>query len=550
MQAVLVQGARQPIVILSAAVVVVLIIACVNIATLLIARGSSRAREIATRMALGSGRTAVVRQLMVESVLLAALGGTLGLLVSLLSLQGLKLLGGSIFGELPDVGLDLRMLAVTGGLSLLTSLLFGLVPAMQASRINLQTALVDTGARGIAGGRHRLRRVLVVAEVALGVMLLVSAGLLVRQFINLRSLEPGFTADHLFTASVSIQDARYATAADVNRLFDGTIERLRQTPGITAASVSQGLPYQRLLNLGFLLEGDSPEEGRITNVSYVTTGFFSTFGIPITAGRAMDNHDTATTTPVVVVNQLFARIYLKDRAPIGFRLRLGGRPVEVVGIAGDVQQFGSGFSLEGMANGPIHSSPTIYVPAAQTNMGMFGWFSPLWTVRASSAAAATQAIRSAISAVDPLMPVSEVRSMAEVSAGATSRQQMMMWLVALMAAAAALLAAIGLHGLIAQSVAERTRELGIRLALGARPGATLGGIALSGAALSALGAVIGGALSFPATSLIASFLVDVPRLDAWTYLAVSMLVLVVTAVASVTPAMRILRLDPARTLRE
>jgi predicted permease len=538
-------------VILSAAVVLVLIIACVNIAVLLIARGGSRVKEIATRMALGSGRLAVVRQLMVESLVLAGIGGALGLFVSVLSLRGLQIIAGSTFGEWETVTLDLRMIAVTGGLSLLTSMVFGLVPALQASRIDLQTALVESGARGIAGGRRRLRGVLVVAEVALGVVLLVSAGLLVHQFVNLRSLDAGFTPDHLFTASVSIQDARYPTPVEINRLFDGTIERLRGTPGIGAASVSQGLPYQRLLNMGFRIEGEPTTDSTPnTNVSYVTTGFFSTLGIPVVAGRAMDDHDTATAPFVVVVNELFARIYLKQRNPVGLRLVLGGRPVEIVGIAGDVQQVGSGFSVEGMAGGPIHASPTIYVPAAQTTMGLFSWFAPTWMVRAPSAGAAMSAIRDAVAAVDPLMPVSDVRSMADVVARATSRQRLMMWLVGIMAAAAALLAAVGLHGLVAQSVAERTRELGIRLALGARPAAMLRNVALSGAALAGLGALAGGALSFPATSLIGSFLVDVPRGDVATYLAVTLLILVVTAIASIVPAMRILRLDPAKTLRE
>jgi len=555
MQDVRVEDARQPIVILSAAVVVVLAIACVNIAALLMARGGSRAKEIATRMALGSGRAAVVRQLMIESTVLAMAGGALGVLVGVLCLQGLQAVAGSTFGfgDWQATGLDPRTLATTAALSLVTSLIFGLVPALHASRLDLQTALVEGGARGIAGGaRHRLRRVLVAGEVALGVVLLISAGLLVRQFVNLRSLDPGFTPDHLFAASVSIQDARYPSPVEINRLFDGTIERLRRTPGIAAASVSQGLPYQRLLNMGFRIEGEPPSGDRlpITNVSYVTASFFDTFNIPLAAGRAIDDRDAVTAPLVAVVNRLFARIYFPQRDPIGRRLMLGGRPTEIVGIVGDVQQFGSGFSVAGMTGGPVHATPTIYVPTAQATMGLFSWFSPVWTVRATSVGAATAALREAIAAVDPLMPVGEVQSMAEVASRATARQRLMMSLVAVLAGVAVLLATIGLHGLVAQSVADRTRELGIRLALGALPGRTLRAVAGSGLTLAGMGALAGGVLSLPATSLIASFLIDVPRWDVPTYLGVTLLFFLVAATASITPALRILRLDPAKTLRD
>ena len=553
MQAVLASDARQPIVILAAAVAAVLLIACVNIAALLLSRGAGRAKEIATRMALGSGRAAVVRQLMVESLLLAAVGGGLGLLVSAAGLVGLKAIAGTTFGAWRGVGLDARTVAMTVAVSLVTSLVFGLIPALQASRIDLQAALVEGGSRGIAGGsRHRLGQTLVVAEVALGVVLLVTAGLLLRQFVALRSVDPGFTPDRLFTAAVSLQDARYPTGVEVNRLFDGTLERLERTPGISAAAVSQGVPYMRLLNLGFRIDGETPPADRppITNISYVTPGFFDTFGIPIAGGRAIADGDRAGAPPVVVVNRTFTRIYFKGREAIGRRLLVSGMAREIVGVAGDVQQFGSGFYLVGMSRGPIRASPTIYVPAAQTGSGLFAWFSPVWTVRATSAGAAEAAIRAAIAAVDPLMPVSPVQSMAAVTARALAPQRLMMTLVGALAAAAILLAAIGLHGLVAHSVAERRREFGIRLALGATPGGTLRLAALSGVWLAGIGAVVGGALSAPATRLVAAFLIDVPRADAPTYHGVAVLLFVVAAVSSVLPAARLLRLDPARTLRE
>jgi hypothetical protein len=267
-------------------------------------------------------------------------------------------------------------------------------------------------------------------------------------------------------------------------------------------------------------------------------------------GRAIDERDTKSSPLVVVVNRLFARIYLTGRDAIGQRLVLGGRPVEIVGVSNDVQQFNSGFFVDGMKPGPVHASPTIYVPSAQASSGLFAWFAPTWSVRAASAPIAAAALHDAISAVDPLMPMGPVRSMEEVSAQATARQRLMMWLVGVLAAAAVLLAAIGLHGLVAQSVVDRRREFGVRLALGARPGRTLGRVARSGLALAGLGALIGGALSMPATTLIASFLVDVPRNDPGTYVGVTLLFFTVAGIASVLPALRILKLDPAKTLRE
>src|SRR5579862_84680 len=422
LQEALAADVHDPIVMLIAAVGAVLLIACVNLAALLLARGGSRAKEMATRMALGSGRIAVVRQLMVESLVLAIAGGALGLLAGALGLDGLKLLGSDTFQEWTNVTLDGRIIAGTAALSLLTSVVFGLVPAWQASRLDVNAALVEGGTRSIAGGsRHWPRRALVVAEVALGVVLLVTAGLLMRTFVNLRRLDPGFDPSHIVTASVSLHDARYTTSAAVTHLFDGTIERLEREPGIESAAVSLGLPYQRLLNMGFRFtdEPDTAENQRIANVSYVTSDFFKTLRVPIRDGRELTSGDGPKSAPVVVVNETLARISSKSRNPVGRRLRFGGVEREIVGIAGNIQQHGSGFFLEGMTRGPISTTPTIYLPAAQTGDGFLGvhvWFSPVWSVRARSAAEGEAAIRRAVAAVDPLLPVVDVRSMESVMA--------------------------------------------------------------------------------------------------------------------------------------
>lgn len=555
MKTVLFDGTRQPIVMLGWAVATVLLIACVNIAALLMARSGGRSKEIATRMALGSGRLAVVRQLMIESAVMAAIGGVLGVLVGMVGLEGLKAVGGGTFSAWTQAALSGRTVAVTLGLSALTCVLFGLLPAWQTSRIDVQRALVDGGSRSIAGGsRHFARRLLVVAEVALGVVMLVAAGLLLRQFASLRSLDPGFSPNRLYTVSVSLQDARYESPDSVNQLFDRSLDQLSRTPGIEAATISQRLPYERLLNIPFSIDGVALDMKRVplANIAYVTPTYLSTFGIPLRDGRDLDARDTASTPPVMIVNETFARIYFKDAPPVGQRIKIGmrGPSVEIVGVTGDVQQFGTGFYVTGMHRGPILTSPTIYLPAAQTSAGFFQAFAPTWTVRAGSAAAAAEALTRAISAVDPMLPLGELRSMSDVVDRSMAQPRLMMTLVGALAVAALLLSAIGIHGLVTHVISERTREFGIRLALGASASGMIRDVAKAGVVLAAVGAVVGFVLSFPATQLVGAFLTELTTRDVRTYVGVAVLLFLVASVSSVWPALRLLRLDPAKTLRD
>jgi predicted permease len=559
MQDSVVADMRDLIEMLCAAVGMVLLIACVNLAALLLARGGGRTKEIATRMALGSGRVAVVRQLMVESTLLGLTGGALGLLVGYLGLESLKTLGGETFEAWTRVTLDGRAIAATAGFSLLTSLLFGLVPAWQASRFDINASLAAGGSRTIAGGsRHWGRRALVASEVALGVVLLVVTGLLTRTFTNLQRLDPGFDPSNLTTVSVSLQDARYATADRINQLFDASLAELDRTAGIEAAAVSLELPYRRLLNSGFKFADRpvDPDNQGIANFMYITPRFFETFRIPIRQGRAFSAADRADAPPVAIVNETFVRVWAKGVSPIGRRLGSGGIAREIVGVVGDQQVRNSGVSLKGKANGPLTTNPLIFLPAAQTNTGFFQmvhtWFTPVWSVRASSSVNVEQALQRAIGRADPLLPLGRIRSMATVQAAATSPWRLLMILVGVLSLAALLLSAIGIHGLIAHSVAERTREFGIRLALGATAGQTVRSVALSGVTLAATGAVVGIGLAWVAVRLVesGSFLVGVTPHDPATYMGVAAFFLVVATISSVIPALRILRIDPARTLRE
>jgi predicted permease len=547
----LVAATRQPIVILSWAVGCVLLIACVNLASLLIARGGTRTKEIATRMALGSGRAGVIRQLMVEAVVIALVGGGLGMLVGYLGLEWLKSLGGQMYEAWERVALDGRVLALTFGLSLLTSVLFGLIPAMQASRLDVNAALTESGSRGIAGGsRHWPRRLLVVTEVALGVALLVTTGLLVRTFVNLRAIAPGFEPAGLVTASVSMQDARYRDGAAINRLFDDSLRRLRATPGVEGAAVSLELPYERLLNKGFRFVGDT--RAPVTNVAYVSPGFFETLRIPLRRGRAVLVSDVSGAPPVVVVNESFVRVFSKEQDVLGRRLSTGSVEREIVGVAGNVQQRPS-FFVPDLGQGPLVPMPIIFVPAAQTTDAEFRtahtWFSPVWTVRSRSASDAAQSLRRAIAAADPMLPLSSVRTMEDVMATSTHEWRLLTTLIGVLAGAAILLAAVGIHGLIAHSVAERRREFGIRIALGATALQATLRVVAGGVVLSIAGAILGGLLSVVSVGLVQSYLWGVEPHDPMTYGGVALFLLAIATMASVIPSLRILKLDAGEVLR-
>jgi putative ABC transport system permease protein len=548
---ILAKRVREPIVLLSSAVLAVLLIACVNLASLMLARADSRTHEIATRMALGGGRRIVVRQLMVEAVIIAGAGGLAGLLIGYFGLKGLQNLGGERFEQWGQAAIDARVIALAIGLSALTSLAFGLAPAIRASRLNVAQAL--TGARGVAGRASRWpRRVLVISEVALGVVLLVATGLLIRTFVNVRSLDPGFNRSNLVTASVSLRDARYNTAASINQLFDQSLNRLTAVPGIESAAISLEVPYERLLNLGFRYADDASADTRMTNLCYVTPGFLKTMGIGVKSGRDFADQDRAGTPAVALVNQAFERMYSKDRPAIGRRIRTSGPEREIVGVVGDVKVRPS-LGGPGFETGPLVAQPLILILASQTTDSFFRlvhtWFTPVWTVRARDTGAASVALTRAISESDPLIPVSSVRGMDTVMAEAITEQKLMMTLVGLLAGAAILLAAIGVHGVIAHTVAERRREFGIRIALGATAINAVRSVSLGGIALAGIGAVIGAALSVPATSLVRSFLWRVETNDPWTYAGVAIALLAVATLASVLPALRLLRLNPAETLR-
>ena len=542
---------RLPLLLLSAAVGVVLLVACVNLAGLLLARAGRRTREIATRLAVGGDRRAVIRQLLIESVMLAAIGGASGLVIGAAALEGLKATAvGLLLTPWGDVALDARVLSVTLGLTILTAILFGLVPAIQATRLDVQAALGEGGTRSVAGGAKGWpRRVLVVAEVALGVVLLVGAGLLVRTFAYLQTLPAGFDPSNVLTAAASLDDARYTEHDDVDRLFARSLERLRAMPGVESAAISLGLPYERILNMGArIVSGPNPNDFVFATATYVTPGYFETLRMPVLGGRTFRDSDVKTSPPVAIINEAFAKRHFKGRDPVGQTIFANGVAREVVGVVGSVQTR-AGFNNYG----PIDALPGVYVTFSQFRDGLrtiHGWFSTEWIVRQASDGAITEpALRRAMAEIDPQLAISAVRGIDEVRSVTLSRQRILMMLVGALGGLALFLAAIGIHALIASGVAERTRELGIRLALGATMGQTVRDAAMPGILMAVAGVIIGSAAAIGLSRYIRTLLWGVEENDPMTFIAVVAALLTVAIVASIVPALRVRTLDPSALLR-
>ncbi|MBZ5556748.1 MAG: ABC transporter permease [Acidobacteriia bacterium] len=540
---------REPILVLWGAVAAVLLIGCVNIAGLLMARGVTRAPEIAMRMALGGSRAEIVRQLLTESLVLAAAGGVLGLALGYAGSRAFAALLEDAFGLTGDTGLDARVLAITTAIALGTSVVFGLLPALQASRVNLRETLVESGSPSIAGAaRNWPRRLMVVAEVALGVVLLVGAGLLIRTFDHLMRLRSGFDGTHVMTATLSLQDARYQSADRVNQLFDQSLARMRAVLGVEHAAIALTLPYERALNTGFRLATGDPEYHTI-NMTYVTPEYFAALRVPVMAGRVFTDADTATAAPVVIVNEALVRRFSPDQSPIGRQFAgTGGRTI--VGVVGDIQ------TKSGFGNfGPIGAAPAAYVPAAQVNAAFMKmvhtWFSPSWFVRtAGPQQGIVSVMQGAVQSVDPLLPFAKFRTLDDVRGEAVATPRAQALLLGTLAGLALLLAAVGLYGLVATSVAVRTRELGIRLALGASSRQAVAAAAAPGIALAAAGVAIGLVAARLGATTLQHLVWGVSVTDPVTFGAAALSVLLVAVVAAFVPALRIARLNPIRALRE
>ena len=534
-----------------AAVAVVLLIGCVNIAGLLLARSASRTREVATRLAVGATRADVVGELLCESLLLAIMGGALGVLLGYFALQGLIWLNPGVFDLFGPVTLDARVLAIMLATSLAASCVFGLVPALHASKVDLRSSLSEAGRTLTARNGLWTRRGLVFVEVTLGVVLVAAAGLLVRTFAGLAGADSGFDSKNVLIASASLQDARYKTASAGDRLFRDSLARIRQIPGVESAAVALTPPYGRPLN-----ECAAEVNGRkvnqcLVNFTYTTPEVFQTLRVKLLTGSYYTEADRPNTPPVAVANEAFVRRLLKTGdSAVGSTVKVEGITWRIVGVVGNLQQ------KNGWGNdwGPVDAFPQLYVPASQFPDNLFAavhmWFSPVWMVRTrGSVPAIGDKMRSALAQVDAQLPFASFQSLPEVAGRALQRQRYQAVLFSAFAALALMVVAIGVYGLTAQWVAQRTREMGIRLALGATSLGVVRKAAMPGIVLSLSGIGTGLILALFVTRLLKSLIWGVKPTDPLTFAGVAFLLIAVAIVASFLPAVRLARIDPAQTLR-
>jgi macrolide transport system ATP-binding/permease protein len=531
----------------------ILLIACANLAGLTLVRMLCRASEIATRVALGASSWQIQRQLWIENLLLALLGAIVGTGVGFLALRGLLLLLPEHFLPVTNVPLDGRVLGFTLSLSLLTSVLFGMLPALTARKVDLRSSI---GSRSILGvGSIRLRQGLIAGEVALTVVLLAGAGLLIRTLIHLETMPPGFNPNGVITAKVSLDDARYHEPANFRKLLDSSLATMRQIPGVQNASVGLTLPYERALLDGVTLN-DGKEAGReiTTNEIYVTPGYFDSLQIPVFAGRTFTDSDAPDSQPVVIINQAFARKFFPGVNALGRYLNQDSKNKLIVGVVADTALSSAAKLNAGSA--PLTSEEAIYLPAGQITDSkalsvVHAWFQPSWIVRtARPVQGLTAQMQSALASVDPNLPFSGFYDMKDLMAATLVTQRIEVALLAVMASLALLLSAVGIFALVANTVAQRTREIGIRIALGSTIQKAMIHIGRSGVGAAALGLVVGLILSAGALRAIRSVLYGVDVYDVPTILVVVLTLSVVTLLATTAPALRVARIDPAKTLRE
>jgi macrolide transport system ATP-binding/permease protein len=531
----------------------ILLIACANLAGLTLVRMLRRTPEIATRVALGASSWQIQRQLWIENLLLALFGATVGIGVGFLALRGLLPLLPEHFLPVRNVPLDTRVLVFTLFLSLLTSVLFGMLPALTSRKVDLRSSIASRSI--ITAGSIRLRQGLIAGEVALTVVLLAAAGLLIRTLIHLETMPPGFNPNGVITAKASLDDVRYYEPANFRKLLNSSLASMRQIPGVQNASVGLTLPYERALLDGVTLN-DGKEAGReiTTNEVYVTPGYFDSLQIPVLAGRTFTDSDAPDSQPVVIINQAFGRKFFPGANALGRYLNQYSKNKLIVGVVADTALSSAAKLNAGAA--PLTSEEAIYLPAGQITDGkalsvVHAWFQPSWIVRtARPVQGLTAQMQSALASADPNLPFSGFYDMKDLMAATLVTQRIEVALLAAMASLALLLSAVGIFALVANMVAQRTREIGIRIALGSTIQKAMIHIGRSGVGAAALGMVLGLILSAGALRAIRSVLYGVDVYDVPTMLVVVLTLSVVTLLATTVPALRVARIDPAKTLRE
>jgi putative ABC transport system permease protein len=522
----------------------VLLIACANVANLLLGRATSRRREIAVRTALGAGRLRIVRQLLTESLLLAAAGGALGLASAKWGVEALLVLAENFLPRANEVGLDWRVATFTVALSLLTGVFFGLIPALQSSRVDLQSAMKEGAGAGGGAQTNWLRSALVVMEVAATLVLLIGAGLLIKSFIRLYETDLGFKAENVLTMSLALPQAKYPDVQAAAAFHQKLVERVASLPGARSAGVINYLPVQQWgFNGGIAIEGqDQYEPGRepLAEFRAISPDYFRTMSVPIISGRFCTAQDQSNSAPVVIVNQTLAQRYLPGQDPIGKRIRsIGNNWRTVVGVVGDVRQSGVTQSVRAEVYVPV--TQAIWTPLAQT-MSL--------VVRADAEPEALiSAVRNAVREIDPAQPVFNVKTMEAVVTDSVADRRLNMQLLGIFAAVALTLAVIGIYSVMTYTVSQHTREIGIRMALGARPLDVLKLVVGQGMGLTLVGVGLGLAGAFGLTRLMATLLYGVKATDPPMFAVVSALLVIVSLLACYVPARRAMKVDPMVALR-
>jgi putative ABC transport system permease protein len=543
MQQQLVQGVRPALLALLGAVGFVLLIACVNVANLLLARASARQREIAIRTAIGASRARVIRQLLTESVLLSLCGAALGVLVAMAAMDSLLELGSTSVAGITNIHVNVAVLGFTTALAVAAGVLFGLAPALHAGRTDLRSALSESERGAVSRGASRLRSALVVSEVGIAMLLLVGAGLLIRSFERLSRVSLGFATDHILIADLPVSANAYSKPVDRMNFFDAVVERVSTLPGVRSAGAASYLPVSGGgMILHFNIQGrppKSPTNYIMANYRAVSASYLKTLGIPLVKGRWLQDSDRENTPAVVVINETMARTYFGNESALGKHLQIGALPdpqvpwMEVVGIVGDVRQ--------GLAAEPPSE---MYVPYRQANEVLPVTFLSVVLRTDADPALIASSVRNVVHEIDANQPVVNVRTMEENLAAAMSQPKFRTLLLSIFAGLGLLIACVGIYGVMAYSTTQRTREIGVRMALGSTPEAIFRLVLGEGLRLTVIGVLVGVAASIAATRYLSSLLFQIRSTDPLTMAAVAVLLLAAAAVACYLPARRATRVDP------
>jgi putative ABC transport system permease protein len=536
---------RPALLILLGAVAFVLLIACANVANLLLARAAIREKEIAIRLALGAGRSRIVRQLLTESAVLGIVGGAVGLLLAVWGLDALLALSPADVPRLDQTGIDIRVLAFTLAVSLLTGLIFGLVPALQASNADLNDALKE-GGRGTTGGMRgiRIRNLLVVSEIALSLVLLVGSGLLIRSFIRLQQFELGFNPEHLLTMRIQLPGSKYREPNQIAGFYKQLLERMEAMPGVqSAGAISSIFLTDTPQSTSFTIEGRPAFTGMESiEVPFdsVSTDYFRVMGIPLLAGREFDEHDAIGTTPVAIINQTFARRFFPGEDPVGKRYVYGGPSPEnkwitIVGVVADMRR--TGFDR------PVR--PETFLPQFQNPENAL----TIVARTSGDPASLAGALRDEVWAIDKDQSVFDIKTMRQTLSEMLSQRRFNTLLFGIFAAVALILAAVGIYGVMSYAVAERTHEIGLRMALGAQTSDVLNLIVRQGMRLATIGLAAGLAASFALTRVMSTLLYGVSATDPLTFILIPVVLAGVALAACFVPARRAMRVDPMVALR-